>query len=472
MSTISADGLQKAKGPKYKRVSDTIRGAINNGSLKTGTKLPPVRELAYQLGITPGTVARAYSILTTEGVLVAEVGRGTFVATPNDLPLGGADLSIEIDVVPHNAPPPANGEISLYSPHLPNVGQSALLRQLLAQISQNPPSGLMHYPSQASGLPARKAVIEWLRGLPLGSISEHQVVLTNGGQNAVSLLFQTLLRGQRPAVLVEELSYPGFRRAAHLLRADVIPVAMDEHGVIPEALEAAARSHDAQIFCTTPDVHNPTGISTPEYRREALATVARRHDLQIVEDACYMIRGNRARSYRMICPERAWYITSLSKSITPALRFGFVIGPDDRAIQLRRSAEYGFFGVSTIILDLVTALLTHPKLPAMEKELARTNNQYLQAAVNVLGGYPIGWHPEAPYLWLHLPDGWRAGAFCLAAEANGVRIRPSEDYAARNGISPHAVRMAVNAAVPIAQFEEAMMRLRQLLDNPTADIAV
>ena len=78
MDTIWPNELQKSKGPKYKIVADTIRKAVEGGALEVGAKLPPVRELAYRLGITPGTVARAYTILTDEGVLEAEVGRGTF----------------------------------------------------------------------------------------------------------------------------------------------------------------------------------------------------------------------------------------------------------------------------------------------------------------------------------------------------------------------------------------------------------
>lgn len=472
MGTIWPDSLSDASGPKYKQVSETIRQAVSEGRLEVGTKLPPVRELAFQLGITPGTVARAYTVLTDEGVLTAEVGRGTFVSAGRDEPAGPTVEPIEMDVITHNAPPATDGEINLFSPHLPTVGQTALIRSMLGRFATELPSGLMHYPSQAGARPAREAVRHWLDGMPLGSLKEGQIVLANGGQNAISLLLQCLLRGRRPAILVEELSYPGFRRAAELLRAEVVPVAMDDKGVIPEALAEAARSHDAQVFCTTPDVHNPTGLFTPTERREALAAVARRHDLQIIEDACYMIRDSQAPSYRMIAPDRSWYVSSLSKALTPSLRFGFAIGPENSVSQLRRAAEYGFFGVSTLITDLMAALLVHPDLPAIEAEVRRVNSLYVQSAVNILGMYQLGWHPETPFLWLVLPSGWRAGAYCMAAENAGIRIRPAEDYACRNARSPHAVRMAVNAGLSLEQFEDAMQRLRDLLDNPGGRISV
>ena len=81
MDTIWQLTLTDGAGPKYKAVAQTIRDGVARGELAEGAKLPPVRDLAWKLGITPGTVARAYTILTNEGMLTAEVGRGTFVAS-------------------------------------------------------------------------------------------------------------------------------------------------------------------------------------------------------------------------------------------------------------------------------------------------------------------------------------------------------------------------------------------------------
>ena len=90
MDTIWSAPLRNVKGPKYALVAEKIRGRIASGLLEPGAKLPPVRELAYRLGITPGTVARAYTVLTEEGLLQGEVGRGTFVARPQPAPVDEA----------------------------------------------------------------------------------------------------------------------------------------------------------------------------------------------------------------------------------------------------------------------------------------------------------------------------------------------------------------------------------------------
>jgi DNA-binding transcriptional MocR family regulator len=470
MGTIWAPEQISTEGPKYKAVVSLIQNQIAEGGLEIGAKLPPVRDMAWQLQITPGTVARAYTILTDEGVLRAEVGRGTFVTEP-----AGAERPlnlIEVDALPHQTGGDTDN-VNLFSPHLPNGGQAELIRQLLAKIAQDPPSGVMHYPSRASAKGARQALVGWLQGTPIGAFGHEDVVLTHGGQNAVLLVFQTILKGRRPVIFVEELSYPGFRRAAELLRADVVSIAMDDEGVIPAALAAAAERYpEGQILCTSPEVHSPTCGFTPMARREEIVAVARRYDLQIMEDDCYRMGRAEGAGYRQLAPERGWYITSLSKSVTPALRVGCAIGPKGQAAALHRSAEHGFFGLAAPIIDLTEALLTHPKLPQITAASRSGIEEYVKVAVNRLGTYDLHWRRDVPFLWMQLPGGWRASAFCQAAETVGVRIRAAEEFAARNAQAPHAVRMAINAGVSLRSFDAAMGRLAQLLDNPADQISV
>jgi DNA-binding transcriptional MocR family regulator len=468
MGTIWSPDLLHGPGPKYKAVVDVIRSQIASGGMASGVKLPPVRELAWQLKITPGTVARAYTILTDDGTLRAEVGRGTFVAQHDKIeaPLG----PIEIDSIRHNSPEMA-GHVNLYSPHLPSVGQAGLIRRLMAEVAQDPPSGVMHYPSRNGAEPARAAMAEWLKGTPIGPVEARDVVLSHGGQSAIMLIFQTILRGRRPVVFIEELAYPGFRRTAELLRAEVVPIAMDADGVMPDALEAAALRHpEGQIFCTSPEVHSPTCKFTPMARRHEIVEVARRHDLQIMEDDCYRMGRAEGTGYRQLAPERGWYLSSLSKSITPALRVGCAIAPRGLENALHRTAEHSYFGLATPLTDLVSKLLVHSELPAISETVLKVMGHYVQTAVNVLGGYDLRWRADVPFLWLSLPQGWRASAFCQAAEKQGVQIRA--EFACRDAHSPHAVRIAINAGIALEHFEMAMVRLVDLLNNPPEQISV
>jgi len=176
--------LSDAGKSKYKALAQAIREGIVSGQLAGGSKLPPVRDLAYQLGITPGTVARAYTLLTDEGRLIAGVGRGTFVAERKTV--GETDLA------------------------------------------------------------ARQACREMLMTAPIGSFTVDDVITSHGGQHAIVMILQTILHGPAPVVAVDELSYGGFRSAAMLSRAQVVGVPSDADGPLPAALETLPRDCDAR----------------------------------------------------------------------------------------------------------------------------------------------------------------------------------------------------------------------------------
>ncbi|SDZ38415.1 DNA-binding transcriptional regulator, MocR family, contains an aminotransferase domain [Jannaschia faecimaris] len=458
--------------PKYVVLEGAIRAAITRGDLTPGTRLPAVRDLAWRVGVTPGTVARAYSRLTDDGTLDAAVGRGTFVAEAGvRSPIYRELEALEVDSTPHLT----GGDsymVNLLSPHLPSVGQVDLIRRLLGEIAANPPSGLMHYPAHANERLAREAAQHFLDHPALGPLEVDDITLTNGGQHAISLVMQAVLTGRRPAVLVEDLTYPGFRRVAEMLRADVIPVATDAEGIIPEALEAATRNADAQLLCTSPDVHNPTCTMTPESRRRQIVEVARASNIQILEDDCYQMERSELPTYRLMAPERTWHISSIAKTISPALRLGFAMAPRTHRISLRRAAEYSSFGMATPMSDLAARLLVDPALPGLMADTRKVVGTYVRTAAQVLDGFELHCRPDVSFMWLVLPRGWRASSFCRAAEGVGVKLRAAEEYAGRDANAPHAVRMSVNAGVSLASFEDAIRRLRDLLDQPPEGLGV
>lgn len=473
MNTIWSDDLSKllssASGPKYTRLAKAIESGIAQGILAPGARLPPVRDLAYRLSVTPGTVARAYTKLTDAGLLEAGVGRGTFVAESALRPV--LRPLAEVDAVPHETGGDVY-EVNMISPHLPNVGQARLIRETLAKVAAAPASGVMHYPGHGTGRAAREAVHGYLSDVTLGPVSPEDIVLSNGAQNGIMMVMQAVLSGRRPVVLVEEMAYPGYRRAAELLRADVLPVPMDGEGLIPEALESLAKASGAQLLCMSAEVQNPLLLTVPPKRRAALADVARRCGLQVLEDDTYRLGNVAGPAMRALLPERGWYVNSLSKSLSPALRFGFVVAPKEGVAPLRRAAEAGFFGIATPITDLASMLLTQPALPEIQQHLRDAVASYVRSMVNALGRYDLVWREDALYVWLNLPPGWRASAFARAAETEGVLLRTAEDYTDRNARAPHAVRLAVNGGVSRSSFDAALDRLRGLLDSPPDRIVV
>ena len=470
--------LVSAGRSKYQALAKAIRSAIAQGQLLPGEKLPPVRDLAWRSGVTPGTVARAYGVLVQERVLIAEVGRGTYVAEPNQA-LGTRPVpKSALGVADQRFWPRHTVEVSpltayLLSPKLPDVGQGGLIRDWMARLMQEAsPDVLMRYPSRETDQAAREAFRGLMNKAPVGAFETDDIVMTHGGQSGILAVMQTVLQGNDPVVLVDELSYSGFRRAAELCRARVVGVPWDDEGPRPDAVETLARLHGAQLLCTSAEVNNPTTKTTSPARRVEIAQVAQRLGLHVLDDDCYRMGPHLAGSYRALLPELGWYVTSPSKTLTPALRIGFVIAPEGWAQSLVRTATFSSFSLSRILTDVYAGLSSDPMFGQVLDRARAQMNDRLRVAVNALGGHDILWREDTPFVWLTLPMGWRGAAFAQAAEQAGVLVKAADEFILRDGPSVHAVRIAINAQLGAKRYEDALATLRGLLDRPRGHITV
>lgn len=469
MDTIWARLSLDAEGPKYLSLSLGLRDAVRSGLLPQGTQVPTVRDLAWQLKVTPGTVARAYQILIKEGILQATVGRGTFVAAREPRFGPTQSLFVEID------PGVALGRVDMRSPKLPDVGQTEAISAAMRRMASTIGPEWLDYTTQSAEAPLRRAVCDWLAERQLGAFDASDIMLTHGGQNAIALILNCCLRGDRPVVLTEDLSYPGFRYAARLARAEVVGLEMDAEGILPDALEAACRRHRPQVLCLTPDTQNPTTARMSLTRRGEIVAIARRHDLQIIEDECYSPNigsGADLPALRALAPERVWHSGGLAKTVSAALRFGYVVCPTGMGEAGRLTAQHGFFALSQPVNALCLDLLTSGAAADIRDKAKREMFDRLQIVVNRLGGYDLAWQPAMPIAFLNLPQGWRASTFTRMAEDEGVLVRPADQYAMVHARAPNAVRLAVIGNIPRAQFEAGVAALAQLLPRPPSDMAV
>ncbi len=451
-------------GPKYLSLAHELREAIRLGTLAEGAQLPPVRDLAWGLKVTPGTVARAYQIATAEGLLQATVGRGTFVAAL--APRLGPAIPAPSDTRP------VAGRLDMRSPNLPEVGQSVELGDALRRIAMQIDTQWIDYTSQSAELPVRRAVRDWLESRDVGPVQAEDIVLSHGGQNGVSLVLQCCLRGDRPVVLVEDLCYPGFRYAARLARAEVHGVELDEEGMRPDALEAACRRYGPQVLCLTPEAQNPTTARMSVQRRQEIVSIVRRYNLQVIEDECYSARQSDSPTLRAMAPERVWYIGSLSKSVSAALRFGFVVCPSDMGEAGRLAAQQGYFALSRPVSALCMDLFQSGAAAEFRDRVMAEFTARSQMAATLLRGFDIRGQIGLPFIWMNLPQGWRASTFTRRAEEAGVLLRPADQYAMVTGRAPNAVRMALAGDTSRERLSEGLQSLAGLLVRPPNDMAV
>lgn len=455
--------LSRQPGPKFRALANALREAARSGELAPGTRLPPMRELAWRLKVTTGTVARAYQVAAAEGVVESHVGRGSFVAAPPARRPAPQPLLYEA----LDGGWRAEGLADLRIPQLPDCGQAARIGAHLAAIAAEMGTAVLDYTSLSRDADCRRAAVGWLQGRNLGDFSAEDMVLTHGGQHAITLVMGLCLADQPAKVMAEALTYPGMRHAARLMRAETLPVALDDQGMTPDALDRVARQSGARLVCLTPSAQNPTLASMGAERKAQIVEVARRHDLQVIEDECYAPSpaADAVPSLRMLAPERVWHVSSFSKIIAAGLRFGMLICPEGMGQAGRIAAQHSHMGLSLPITALVLRLLESREAEKIAAEIHAEVEDRRMLALGLLKGLEAVSRPGVPMLWLPLTGAWRAKDLVARAALAGVILRPASDFAAAPGAEPatDGVRIALNCRMDRARLAAALETLAQMV---------
>jgi DNA-binding transcriptional MocR family regulator len=448
-------------GPKHQALKQAIRTGIATGDLAPGDRLPPVRDLAWRLKVTPGTVARAYKDLVEDAVLTAQVGRGTFVAPPGAIPG-------PVEETPYLIYSPRTDEVNLRTAQVADVGQGAAFHRLLTTLPPPAPGDYARYPASHHDAPLRALLADWFSGPDHGTIDAGDMVLTLGAQHALVVVLTAILHGPRPTVATEDLAYPGVRHAAALVRAGIVGLPFDSDGLIPDAFDRACVEQGLQVLITSPGAHNPTTMATSPDRRAAIVTVARHHGVQIVDDDCFGMAEDPAPSYRLLAPERTWLVSSLSKTLSPDLRLGAIVAPPGRVGVLRSAAQQQFFGLPRPLIDLVTAALRSGTAADIAARVRDVAAERIAITREVLGPFRPALRPGVPFAWLPMPRGWRASGFLRAAEAQGIQLKAADEFALVDGRAPNAVRLALTGEPDPQRFRAALDTLAAMLAAPAA----
>jgi DNA-binding transcriptional MocR family regulator len=434
---------------RYTDVVDAIAGAIESGRLTPNQRLPTQRDLAQREGIAVGTVSRAYAEAERLGLIVGEVGRGTFVspvhstsAPAHEVLANSLDLTI-------NRPPP-QGALNAFRAALRSLAASADLGRLLGH---QPVPGMEHH---------RAAAAHWISGTGLSPAAE-QVVICNGVQHALAALFGALAK-PGDVVLTEELNYPGIRLVGQLFGLRIHGLPMDGEGLLPDALKRASLALGARFIFCTPTVQNPTAAVMSRGRREAIAAVVESRNLTLIEDDIYgLMLRERMLPLAALIPDRSFYVTGTSKCIAEGVRLGYVVAPRDYVAQVITAVQATTWMPSAIIGEIVSRWLIdgtadaivgwHRDEAAARQALAR---QYLD-------GYHYSTHPAAYHLWLDLPEPWRSGQFVSQARQRGVLIVPAETFVIGRNPAPHAVRISLGGLDERRSVERGLRTLAALL---------
>jgi DNA-binding transcriptional MocR family regulator len=442
--------------PLYKSLASQLADDVRRGLLSPGERLPTHRELAEHLGVTVGTVTRAYAAAAESGVIDATVGRGTFVrGKPRTRPRL------------FEASPPGVVNLTMNRPAL--GPHDAELRRTLGEIAESGSLGaLIDYVAPA-GLPEHREAGARFFGKVGHDVTPEHVLVTCGAQSALGVLMAALTEpGDR--VLVEELTYGGILAAANQAHVAAHAVAIDEHGLRPDALEAACRSARPRLLVCVPNHHNPTSTVMPEQRRREIARIARSHGLLIVEDDVYgFLVDDRPPSIATFYPEGTCLVTCTSKSLIPGLRIGYVAAPLPFVERIAAAVRSTVWMAPPLMAEVAARWIDDGTADRL-MDYQRTETRARQAiATEYLGRFRPSQHSSAFHLWLPLPDPWRAGSFVAALRDRGVTVAASEAFVVGDAPVPRAVRLCVTAPPSRDELRRALAIVAATLaDAPEA----
>lgn len=434
MITILSTFYANQAGRKYLRVCNTIEKAISEGTLHAGDQLPPQRELADALGVTLGTVARGYQEARRRGLLVGETGRGTFVRAVDAYTLHGR----------HNHPVQMAKSIPFDLNFPVQEGQPNLSEQLAKLAEDHRLDKLLSY-QKAAGLPEhREAVLPWLASLGV-STTWQNIFITAGGQNAIHTVLLSLTR-ESGAVGVESFTYPGTIHCARALDRKLLSIPMDSQGMIPEELEIVCRNNNLSAIYLMPAMQNPTAVTMPLGRRQALVDVARKFDLTIIEDDVYgPLQTERFIPIQSLAPERTFYFTSLSKCVSPGLRVCYLVVPPEREQTVELALSSTLWMTPPLMSEIASRWLKSGEAVEVSAIKQQAAVRRLTLAKDILRGVTFSSRPGGLHLWLHMPEQWRAEEFTREAEKRGVAILPSIGFTALRQVEVEAVRVCYGA---------------------------
>jgi len=355
-------GPLSGKGPLYRQIYSAIREAIISGELPSGTLLPATRELVQVLHISRTTILNAYAELVAEGYATGRVGSGTYVSGhfPGRMSQGRTLLagkpssrfgpqrnsfrraSVPAKITPISIAPVNLARKSLFCDfqcgHLSR--EDFPFRVWYRLIAKYAATDFNQHSAPEGNLSFREAIAAHLVGSRGVTCDANQIIALNGTQQGLDLAARLLLNSN-DTVAIEEGHYSGAREVFRAAGARLLPIPLDGDGICVRNLAACSVRTRIRLVYVTPSHQMPTGAIMSMERRAQLLEWATRNDALILEDdydSEYRYDGLPLQSLQgMSQGQRVIYVGSFSRSISPAIRMGYLVAPSLLAEKFRKA---------------------------------------------------------------------------------------------------------------------------------------
>ena len=448
--------IRAAKGPKYLAIAQALSQDIAAGALAPGDRLPPQRALAQALGLDLTTVTRAYGEAQRLGLIEGSGRRGSFVrARPTLSPQMPTSDAGDTGM---NAPPDGFG------------GTLVKAFRDSANLLLNTEQATLPFQYQRSGgaPSARQAGAELLtaRGL---ACSQDTVLVAAGGQNALHAIFSAELKAGDTLAVCAQV-YPGLLALARRFGVALLPIACDGDGMAPEALDEACAGGGVRGVYLVPTNDNPTTITMPIARREAIAQLVAKHHLLLIEDDAYGWLPDRPLPpIGSFVPAHSWSIASVSKVLSPGLRVAWLRAPNV-AGSWRLAAD--MHETAIMAPPLNAAVVTQWVHTGMFETLiaeVRSEARARQAMVReCLAPASFRAQDYGYHLWVEVPDDLDARHLCDALRQHGLSAIAGDAFAADRSVAGSvAMRVSIGGSIGRDQLRRGL-NLLSALTSPQA----
>ncbi|MFC0862916.1 PLP-dependent aminotransferase family protein [Sphaerimonospora cavernae] len=439
----------------YRQVADEVAAEIAAGRLRPGDRLPPQRDFARRRGIANSTAVRVYKELGRRGLTVGEVGRGTFVrasarqpgtalAEPSDSRI---DLELNHPVVPEQA-------------RLLGDAMKPLLRPDILLSAMRPVG--------AAGTPLARDVVVDLVARGDWCPDPARVLFAGNGRQAIAAAIAALVPpGARLGV--EELTYPVLKAIAARLGVTLVPLTVDEAGLVPDAVAAAARKAPLKAIYLQPTLHNPLSLNMPVERRAELASVLTRLGVHAIEDTIWSFLRDDLPPLAAWAPEHTILIDSLSKRLAPGLTIGFAVVPETAVANVTAALHSGAWTPVRFALEAATQWWMDGVVRSVTVGKQREAAVRQEIATRYLGDFSVRGDPRSYYCWWELPPPWRADTFVAAAARHSIAVTPAAAFAVGDYRAPNAVRLGL-ASPPAETLARALATLSGLARSSPDDL--
>jgi DNA-binding transcriptional MocR family regulator len=289
------------------------------------------------------------------------------------------------------------------------------------------------------------------------------ILFTGGCKQALSGIIAALT-GPGDAIGLECLTYPAVKRIAEQLSLTVLPIEMDEEGIVPESLEAAHRRKPFKLLYVQPTLHNPLGACMSQARRRAIAKLLQDKQVLAIEDEVNgFLSGDGAPPIAAHAPDNCIVVDSFAKRVAPGVNAGVVTAPTHLVTRLANALQLRALSPPALQVLLALHLLedgTAARIESTKREDAAARQRL---ARKCLHGHRVIAHPASYFCWLQMRAPWSSEGLVSAAASRGIRLSPAHEFCVADDV-PRGVRISLSA-VPIPRLDTALRAVSTVLEQ-------